>query len=120
MWLPDDLLRRLDEEAKRRSISRSALIASVARRELARPSPDAVAAAIARSEARFLRSGDFETSNLIREHRGRLCQRAAVSVWRDYFGASGSAASRICFASGAATVDPSPPCSTMTVTAIRG
>lgn len=67
--LPEDLLRRLDEEAKRRSISRSALIASAARRELGRRNPDAVAEAIARSEARFRASGKFEASDLIREHR---------------------------------------------------
>jgi metal-responsive CopG/Arc/MetJ family transcriptional regulator len=67
--LPEDLLRRLDEEAKRRSVSRSALLAVAARRELARRTPDAVAAAIARSEARFLRAGSFEASDLVREQR---------------------------------------------------
>ena len=70
--LPQDLLQRIDEEAKRRSISRSALIASAARRELARPNPDAVAEAIARSEARFLRSGAFESSAMVREQRDAI------------------------------------------------
>jgi metal-responsive CopG/Arc/MetJ family transcriptional regulator len=67
--LPEDLLRRVDEEASRRSMSRSALIALAARRELARRDPDLVADAIARSEARFLRSGTFEAADLVREHR---------------------------------------------------
>jgi metal-responsive CopG/Arc/MetJ family transcriptional regulator len=70
--LPEDLLRRIDEEAKRRSISRSALIATAARRELARPNPEAVAEAIARSEARFVRSGAFEAAEMVREQRDAL------------------------------------------------
>lgn len=67
--LPQDLLRRIDEEAERRSISRSALLAAAARRELTRPNPDAVADAIAASEARWLGSGAFEASELVREQR---------------------------------------------------
>jgi predicted transcriptional regulator len=64
--LPDDLLERIDEEARRRSVSRSALLAAAVRRELARRDPDAVAKAIARSEARFRELGAFEASDLVR------------------------------------------------------
>jgi hypothetical protein len=67
--LPADLLAEIDAEAKRRSTSRSALIAEAARRELARPSPDAVEAAIRRSQRRFAGSGSFEAADLIRADR---------------------------------------------------
>ncbi|MHB1718421.1 MAG: ribbon-helix-helix protein, CopG family, partial [Acidimicrobiales bacterium] len=43
--LPDELVRDLDAEARRRSMSRSALLATAARRELARGDPAAVAEA---------------------------------------------------------------------------
>jgi len=67
--LPEDLVRRLDQEARKRATSRSALIAVAARRELARRDPEAVAAAIARSEERFRAAGAFEASELIRADR---------------------------------------------------
>ena len=67
--LPEDLLTAVDREAKRRATTRSALLALAARRELARRDPDEVAAAIARSEQRFARSGAFESADLIRRSR---------------------------------------------------
>ncbi|HUY96912.1 MAG TPA: YlcI/YnfO family protein [Verrucomicrobiae bacterium] len=67
--LPDELLHRIDEAARQRSVSRSALIAAAARRELARRDPDAVAAAIARSEKRFQAAGGFEAAVLVRGDR---------------------------------------------------
>lgn len=67
--LPEDLLTALDEEARNRSTSRSALLAEAARRELARRRPDRIAAAIARSEARFERAGSFESSALVGRDR---------------------------------------------------
>lgn len=67
--LPADLLADLDKEAKRRSTSRSALLASAARRELARRDSEQVAAAIARSERRFDTAGHFEAADLIRYDR---------------------------------------------------
>jgi metal-responsive CopG/Arc/MetJ family transcriptional regulator len=67
--LPADLLEQIDAEAQRRSISRSALLALAARRELVRRDPEALAAAIARSEQRFARSGAFEAADLIRTDR---------------------------------------------------
>ena len=69
--LPDDLLARIDAEAGRRSTSRSALLAAAARRELTRRDPDAVAAAIARSEERFRAAVAFDSAQVIRGVRDR-------------------------------------------------
>ncbi len=69
--LPEELLFRLDQEALRRSISRSALLAAAARRELDRPDPAAVASAIARSEQRFESAGSFDAADLVRHDRER-------------------------------------------------
>lgn len=67
--LPDDLLSALDAEARRRSTSRSALLADAARRELARRDSQTVAAAIERSERRFESAGAFESADLVRAAR---------------------------------------------------
>ena len=67
--LPDDLLAQLDAEVKRRSTSRSALLATAARRELARQDPADLAAAIERSERRFRSAGSFESADLVRFDR---------------------------------------------------
>ena len=67
--LPDDLVRDIDEEAQRRSMSRSALLATAARRELARRDPAAVAEAITRSEQRFRSAGEFDAADLVRRDR---------------------------------------------------
>lgn len=67
--LPDQLVRQIDEEARRRSISRSALLAVAAQRELARRDPAAVAAAIARSEQRFSGAGHFDAAELMHQDR---------------------------------------------------
>ncbi|HVB92620.1 MAG TPA: ribbon-helix-helix protein, CopG family [Acidimicrobiales bacterium] len=67
--LPEELIRDLDEEARRRSMSRSALLAAAARRELARREPEIVAQAIARSEQRFRSAGLFESAELVRRDR---------------------------------------------------
>jgi predicted transcriptional regulator len=69
--LPEELLRRIDEEARRRSMSRSALLAVAARQELARPDPGAVLEAISRSERRFRTAGAFEAAELVRQDRDR-------------------------------------------------
>jgi len=67
--LPEALLAQLDSEAKRRSISRSALLAAAAQRELARQDPADIAAAIERSERRFRAAGSFEAAELVRTDR---------------------------------------------------
>jgi hypothetical protein len=67
--IADDLLAKIDAEAERRSISRSALLATAARRELARRDGELVAAAIERSEQRFRHAGTFEAAELVRADR---------------------------------------------------
>lgn len=67
--LPDDLLARIDQEARRRSLSRSALLAAAACRELDRRDPEAMAEAVARSERRFLRAGRFDAGEMVRADR---------------------------------------------------
>jgi len=67
--IPDDLLERIDEAARSREVSRSALLALAARRELARRDTAVVAAAIARSEARFDNAGSFDSAALVRADR---------------------------------------------------
>jgi predicted transcriptional regulator len=67
--LPDELLSRLDAEARRRATTRSGLLAEAARRELARRDPELVAAAIERSRERFRAAGAFESAELVRAER---------------------------------------------------
>lgn len=67
--LPDELVRDIDKEARRRAMSRSALLAAAARRELSRRDPEAVAEAIARSEQRFRAAGAFDATDLVRGDR---------------------------------------------------
>lgn len=67
--MPDDLLRLVDAEAQRRSTTRSGFLAAAARRELTRPDPEAISAAIARSRDRFGRAGTFESADLVRADR---------------------------------------------------
>jgi metal-responsive CopG/Arc/MetJ family transcriptional regulator len=67
--LPDDLLQQIDTAAQHRSTSRSAFLATAARRELMRRDPEAMAAAIARSEQRFEQSGGFDSAQLVRADR---------------------------------------------------
>ena len=67
--LPDELLRRIDVEARRRKTTRSGLLAELARRELARRDPEVVRAAIERSEQRFARAVSFDAADLVRSDR---------------------------------------------------
>ena len=67
--MPDELLHAIDQVARQRSMSRSALLAVAARRELARPDPADVDAAIIRSEQRFRTAGRFEGTDLVRRDR---------------------------------------------------
>jgi len=66
---PGDLLAEIDAEATRRATTRSALLAEAARRELSRRDSTEVAAAIARSEKRFVGAGSFEAADLVRADR---------------------------------------------------
>jgi metal-responsive CopG/Arc/MetJ family transcriptional regulator len=65
----DDLLAEIDAEAERRATSRSALLATAARHELARKDSAQMEAAIARSEQRFRSAGSFEAAELVRSDR---------------------------------------------------
>ncbi len=67
--MPDDLLTRIDAEAARRGTSRSRLLQDAALRDLGRPDPDALDAALARSRARFGRAGSFESAEIVRAER---------------------------------------------------
>jgi metal-responsive CopG/Arc/MetJ family transcriptional regulator len=67
--LPNDLLQQIDREVQHRSTSRSAFLAAAAERELLRRDPEALVAAVARSEARFEQSGVFDSARLVRADR---------------------------------------------------
>jgi predicted transcriptional regulator len=67
--LPDDLLERVDREARRRSTTRSAFLQQAARRELGWADPDTVDAAIERGRAALAGAGRFDSAELIRTDR---------------------------------------------------
>jgi Ribbon-helix-helix protein, copG family len=67
--LPDDVLARIDSEAQRRGTTRSALLRDAALRELGRPDPRVLEAALARSRARFASARPFDAAALIRAER---------------------------------------------------
>jgi metal-responsive CopG/Arc/MetJ family transcriptional regulator len=67
--MPDELLARVDSEAKRRATTRSGLLALAVTRELDRRDPLEMDAAIARSKERFKNAGAFEFADLIRAER---------------------------------------------------
>ena len=67
--ISDDLLARVDAEAKRRSMTRSGLLALAATRELDRRDPEAMDAAIARSKERFKNVGPIDAAALVRAER---------------------------------------------------
>ena len=67
--LPDDILARIDSEARRRATTRSGLLRDAALRELGRPDPKPVEDAVARSRARFAGAGRFDAAELIRAER---------------------------------------------------
>ena len=67
--LPDDVLARIDDEARRRGTTRSGLLREAALRELGHPEPVVVDTALARSRARFASAGRFEAAALIRAER---------------------------------------------------
>jgi predicted transcriptional regulator len=67
--LPEELVHEIDELARKRSMSRSALLAAAARRELARPNAADIHDAIIRSEQRFRAAGLFDAKDLVRRDR---------------------------------------------------
>lgn len=69
--LPAELLEDLDREAARRGTSRSALLATAARRELEQQDPAELDRLLERARATLGRSGAFESADLVRAERDR-------------------------------------------------
>jgi metal-responsive CopG/Arc/MetJ family transcriptional regulator len=69
--LPDALLQDIDREAVRRGTTRSALLATAARRELEQQSPADLDAALDRARAALRSAGSFESGELVRAERDR-------------------------------------------------
>jgi len=67
--IPDELLARVDAEARRRMTTRSGLLALAISRELERRDAETVDQAIARSAHRFRKAGPFEAADLVRAER---------------------------------------------------
>src|SRR5437879_2216505 len=70
--LTDEVLARIDAEARRRGTTRSGLLRDAAMRELGRPDPTVLEAALARSRARFASAGRFDAAAVIRAERDAL------------------------------------------------
>lgn len=72
--LPDELLDRLDREARRRNDTRSGFLQKAARRELGWPDPDAIESALGRGRAALAKL-DLESAAAIRRTRDQLDER---------------------------------------------
>jgi predicted transcriptional regulator len=73
--IPDDLLERMDREARRRHTTRSAFLQQAARRELGWPDADVIDVALERGRAALASSGSFESAELIRSDRDERVAR---------------------------------------------
>ncbi len=67
--MPDELLERVDREAKRRGSTRSGFIQQAAQRELGWPDPATLDAALERGRAALAGVGAFESAEHIRRER---------------------------------------------------
>jgi predicted transcriptional regulator len=67
--LPDELLQRIDLEAKARRLTRSRFMEEAARRELGWAGSEVVQAAIQSARQALAGAGEFESSNLVRRDR---------------------------------------------------
>jgi predicted transcriptional regulator len=67
--LPDDLLERIDREARVRGSTRSAFLQEAAQRELGWPSRESLNAALQRGRDALAGLGPFESADLIRDER---------------------------------------------------
>lgn len=67
--LPDDLLERVDREARARGDTRSGFLQVAARQALGWSSPTAIAAALERGRAALRIGGRFESAEVIAEDR---------------------------------------------------
>ncbi len=67
--VPDELLQRIDREARARNLSRSRFLEEAARRELGWPIADVMDAALERARQALAHAGAFESADLIRRDR---------------------------------------------------
>ena len=67
--LPDDLLQRIDREARARGSNRSRFLQEAARRQLGWPAAEVLDAALKRGREALVGVGSFESAELIREQR---------------------------------------------------
>jgi predicted transcriptional regulator len=67
--VPDDLLNRIDREARARRLTRSRFMEEAARHELGWSAEDAVDAVLARAREALAPYGSFDSSELIRADR---------------------------------------------------
>ena len=67
--LPDDLLERIDREAKARGSNRSRFLQEAARGHLGWPSAETLGAALKRGREALAGVGSFESADLVREQR---------------------------------------------------
>ena len=67
--IPDELLKRIDREARKRGASRDDFLVKAARHELDRPGPAQVDAAIERGHVALPGVGHFESADLVRADR---------------------------------------------------
>jgi len=67
--LPDAMLERIDAEAGRRGVSRSALLREAAQREIGHRDPAAMQAALDRARGLFADAPPFDSAQVIRADR---------------------------------------------------
>jgi predicted transcriptional regulator len=67
--VPDELLQRIDSEARARKVTRSRFLEEAARRELGWPAADAMDAALERAREALAHAGAFESAEFIRRDR---------------------------------------------------
>jgi len=72
---PDELLEQIDAEARRRAMSRSALLRDAVSHELVRRDPATLRRAIAQTRELFDGTGAFESARLVRSERDRIDAR---------------------------------------------
>jgi len=67
--VPDELLQRIDREARARKLTRSRFLQEAARRELGWPTADVMDTALERGRRALAHAGAFESADLIRRDR---------------------------------------------------
>ena len=67
--VPEDLLRRIDREARARGSTRSRFLQEAALRQLGWPTAEALDAAVKRGRDALAHAGAFESADLVRQDR---------------------------------------------------